>query len=448
MEAESGPCPPNLIPSVLAYLRHASSCFTTDMYINLRCASAADMDAFQPSLVEALASLQNLRSLCLVANQAIKFENLKALASLPCLQKLKIENPSPNSDFVTNAPLTADNEPPPPAHVFRALQRLKLKPYRLRDAPVVLSSFAFPSLEALSVDTKANSQSKHVYRIMRLASMRCSHDKLTNIWVGGGEYGEEYAENEIGAITTASLGHLCAFPNLTHVVVFSEMCIVPNDSFMERFALACPHLVCLTFYSSCAPMDSDWLDPQATLRSLVYLVQHCPQLDSVGMGIDTSDVDTLSLPRKGCFNTRIQDIDVGKAPLRGDPARVGAFLFALFPKITDFTDQFTDSKPRTWKPVVKAIEKLRLQHPATDCEFNHGRIGTHVTYIESRLNLLTTWGLRTLVAAAYGPFAARVPQTPVMSRQRVVSLAVRVLQCRVQMHMYDNHCNISLMESH
>lgn len=389
VDASEGPCPPNAIPSVLAYLCHASSRIKYLLEMNLCCATAADMNTFQPSLTDALASLRKLRSLELEVNQAITFEALEALASLPCLEKLHIENMSPDSDFVSNAPCAADNEPPPPHHVFRALQVFELKLYRLCDATVVLSSFAFPCLEDLRAESEADSQSRHFYRIMRLATLRCSHDRLNTIYVGSGEYGG-CPVKDAGAITTASLGHLCAFPNLRHVVVFSEMCIIATDEFIERFARTCPHLVSLSFFSSCAPGDRDWQDPQATLRSLVHLVQHCPQLVSVAMGLDTSDVDTLALPSESCYNTKFQGIDVGKAPLRGDPVRVGAFLFALFPKLRVLTDEFTDTRPRTWDPVMEVIENLQLQRGTADGESVHECIGTHVAHAETRLSALTT----------------------------------------------------------
>lgn len=388
LEASAAPCPHDPIPFVVAYLCHALTCtMPWSSAIDLQCGAAADMGAFQPSLADALASLDNLRWLNLGADQAMAFENFEALASLPLLEGLRVENNDSEVYLCSNAPWAADNESPPPERTFRALTYLKLELYHVQDAAVLLSSFAFPSLRKLYAVGIARSRSMHFWRIMRLATTRCSHDRLESIEIGSGkDDGMGPVDRAAGAITRASLEHLSVFPNLQRVTVFSEMSIVVDDDLIRELATAWPFLKSLSLISGCPDDNRSWRQTEMTLRGLAFLVQHCRELSWLGMDIDTSNADTLVPPSDEYHNPHLRSFHwVCEPPLLSDPVKVGAFLFALFPNLNylgdDYEDEYTVPK---WKPVMEVIKELQRQRKAMEGEPACACVETHVSDIESR----------------------------------------------------------------
>ncbi|KAI0724683.1 hypothetical protein C8Q72DRAFT_889648 [Fomitopsis betulina] len=336
---------------------------STSLYADLQCGASAHMGVLRPSLADALASLENLQLLDLPLNQAITFANFEVLALLPRLRDLRIEIKDSEEDLCSDAPQAAEDEVPSPARTFRALQSLELELYHLHDATVLLSFFAFPSLNKLYAVGVAGSCSTSFSRIMQLAAMRCSHDLLENIEIGSGEeeLGVGPVDDATGAITVAALNYLSVFTNLHCITVFSEISIVADDELIKKWASTWP---CLEAGPLKIPIGG-WEETQLTLHGLAYLVQHCPKLRWLGMDINTFDADTLTPPRDKYHNPCIRGFQVCQSPLRADPAKVGAFLFALFPNLEFLRDDYEDTiTVEEWKPVIEVIEDLRLHHKA------------------------------------------------------------------------------------
>ncbi|KAJ7090871.1 hypothetical protein B0H15DRAFT_248038 [Mycena belliarum] len=132
-------------------------------------------------------------------------------------------------------------------------------------------------------------------------------------------------------LTTESVQSLLSFPNLVEVVIVAGHGIELDDVFLKQLASACPRLRKIDLSPGC---QSARYMPQITLRGLIPLAQHCPDLNSLTIVLNGLDVDPhmVDKPGGGIVNTSLVHLDVVESPLLS-PGAVASFLSAIFPNL-------------------------------------------------------------------------------------------------------------------
>jgi hypothetical protein len=184
------------------------------------------------------------------------------------------------------------------------------------------------------------------------------HTSLTNV-----ELEEEWRGGHANAIPGDIIYPLFSFTNLK-VLEFGPGCpFAPDDALIRDIAKAFPQLQILHLGSSYGSGGRT----NVTLPGLVPLVQYCPELWSLGIVVDTSNIDLLSdrKPGHGFSNRKIRSLDLGDSRI-SKPAKVASFLSDIFPRLRIIdTDYHFDERStahekelyeKLWKEVADLIE--------------------------------------------------------------------------------------------
>lgn len=110
--------------------------------------------------------------------------------------------------------------------------------------------------------------------------------------------------------------------------------------------------------------------PKTTLRTLISLLTHCPNLNNIHIVFDgTKNLLDAAQVRTGVVNTRITELAVGHSPLDDVDAMVKC-LWTLMPRlksvVTEVMDRDYQDSTERWEDVQKMLEcGLRQQTPMT-----------------------------------------------------------------------------------
>ncbi|KZT72309.1 hypothetical protein DAEQUDRAFT_722986 [Daedalea quercina L-15889] len=144
---------------------------------------------------------------------------------------------------------------------------------------------------------------------------------------------EEEEEEQAPALIAACFRHLRVFHNLRRLTLMTDSCIVLDDEILEELAMSWPRLEHLQLSSSA---EYPWMTSTATtLEGLAHLARYCPSLSFLAIDVDTShaDVSPHSKPGGGYCNRALWAIEFGQSRAEGNPAKIAAFLFAIFPNL-------------------------------------------------------------------------------------------------------------------
>ncbi|KAJ7137055.1 hypothetical protein C8R44DRAFT_768390 [Mycena epipterygia] len=98
--------------------------------------------------------------------------------------------------------------------------------------------------------------------------------------------------------------------------------------------------------------------PRTTLRSLVYLAEHCPRLHALQLAVDAMDpVPRFNRPRKTRPRHRLAYLHTGPSPIT-TPAFVAAFLSNSFAAI-EFGHRPDTDADRPWNEVARLFDVFR-----------------------------------------------------------------------------------------
>ncbi|KAJ7123639.1 hypothetical protein C8R44DRAFT_875820 [Mycena epipterygia] len=156
-----------------------------------------------------------------------------------------------------------------------------------------------------------------------------------------------------------TIAPLLNFGNLINLLLQPFFGLDLNDVMVHRMAAAWPFLEILELGAERAVPRP----PRTTLRSLIYLAEHCPDLHSLQLAIDATDpVPRFVRPRKtrpwhtlGYFHT-------GPSPIMS-PVVVAAFLSNSFAAIR-FGHRVNNDVERPWNEVSRLFRVLRLVRAA------------------------------------------------------------------------------------
>ncbi|KAJ8592381.1 hypothetical protein M405DRAFT_931524 [Rhizopogon salebrosus TDB-379] len=225
-------------------------------------------------------------------------------------------------------PITADTQQLLRHDVFCGLQELGVT-CETRLAPVD----AF--FEALSIAPKKLSITYGVDSIGALPDSisrirdACAHSALEHLQVEVNEIEADFGANSISA---ATFGPLCAFWNLRSLDFESLYDVQLDDTTLIQMAKAWPLLEVLLIHGKIG----QWADHNITPNALVSLLQHCPRLVSVTIGMNWSTVDrcgiSSEIPYQGFAHGALSCADFQASTIR-HPTRIAAFLSAIAPRL-------------------------------------------------------------------------------------------------------------------
>ena len=213
---------------------------------------------------------------------------LHALSELPALEWLSIQEPSQWSDEDRT---DQGDAPTNHTYIFPALRHLVIGTCHAMTAKKLLSTISSPALRELRL---AGSDPAFLTSLLPVIQQHSSADALLELWVGPngteipGRALSGAAPNAIAAFTLRPLMRLNA------IQVLSLTCsrgppyttLLTSDEDWEAFAPAWTHLRHLFI------TDSRYEDmpAQATVRTLICLAKHCPDLEHVSMTLGETGV--------------------------------------------------------------------------------------------------------------------------------------------------------------
>lgn len=246
--------------------------------------------------------------------------------------------------------------------LFRALKKLHLSVKSMTDVEAVLSACRFIQLQQIFLTSTRVSDSNTLDSVLQSVHECCAHATLETIEI---LYGLctgrrlDAVSNATQAITAASFRRLCDFHHLRSFTLETDICIVLDDDAVQEMAMSWPYLQVLWLFAS---PKYPWMTPTATtLVGLAHLARHCPSLATLTIDVNTSNavVSPDVRPGGGYCNPVLQSICCFRSPVLGDPAQIGAFLYAIFPNLKSIAGDEDMEIGDSWERVVGTIEVLR-----------------------------------------------------------------------------------------
>ncbi|KAJ7196884.1 hypothetical protein B0H12DRAFT_637616 [Mycena haematopus] len=169
------------------------------------------------------------------------------------------------------------------------------------------------------------------------------HDCLDQValrYIGVEEWrvSERPADNELSAYVLSSdvVRPLLAFKRLTNVSFQVRPCLDVDDEFLEEMAQAWPDVGELSFGTDAPIIQA----PKATLKCLIAFARHCPELMTLGIRMDATDVPAITRER----TTSLNDMYVGTSLINtSKEGLVAAFISNLFPELQHLSPFSGDS---------------------------------------------------------------------------------------------------------
>lgn len=155
-------------------------------------------------------------------------------------------------------------------------------------------------------------------------------------------------------LTREAVLPLLTFPALVNLSLQPFFGLDLDDATVHEMAASWPTLEVLELGAERAVPSP----PRTTLRSLVYLAEHCPHLHSLQLPVNATDpVPRFSRPRKAMPPYRLAYLHTGPSPVT-TPALVAAFLSNSFASIGFGHRPDTDAN-RPWNEVSRLFKIFR-----------------------------------------------------------------------------------------
>ena len=301
-----------------------------------------------PHISTFLCGLPHLRTLeC--AEVTLTHEAVLHLASLPNLHEVNIRVPHGEIDINL----------PPRTH-FPALRRLTLNCDLLTHGiKFVKSIIRGASLESFSVciaDLPSSAQLGQIFSPLA----HSSSESLTNVHVyhPSSVIFEGHSAPHLDA---HDFQPLMKFRNLKSLLIETECSISDlDDELLEAMGTSWPKLNHLWLTNGWGESSAS----QCTLRGILYLGQHCPDLTSLRIVFQASaKISWNGRPSGGVVNEHLACLEVARSPIT-DPCAVASFLSDVFPRLTSIVGwpSSNDSNPIELQYSKRWQETVRLYH--------------------------------------------------------------------------------------
>ncbi|KAJ7628131.1 hypothetical protein DFH06DRAFT_1226274 [Mycena polygramma] len=300
--------------------------------------------SFVGGLKESIQSL-NLRHLAHTA--------LPHLAHLPRLEILALGSPQMNqTDFGFPRTLILPR--------FAALRQLILTVAPTQSVLTFIRALSTAPLESFTVDIDPPPDTSSTMQIYVALKKHLPSPVLQSLRITSPRISARAFPVEPPAITIDTVRYLFHFHNMTSLALWPPTGIDVDDNAMLLLARALPHLerLSLSARAKAHPL-------RATLHSLVYLAENCPQLEHLEMGVNAKIVPNINYPRtKRVRQYNLRDWDVADSLIKSS-LLVARFLSGIFPILAEISscmrDQHaykgsvTDVLRRLWGEVEAAL---------------------------------------------------------------------------------------------
>jgi hypothetical protein len=240
---------------------------------------------------------------------------------------------------------------------FPALTHLTLNCENITPAIEFVRTLIQPaSLVSFSVWVEDFPSSTQLAQIFSLLLAHSSPEHLTYLHVKHPEY-ITYGDHSPPLLDAHSLNPLLKFSNLESLVIETEGSIAAfDDNHLEVMATSWPKLRQLWL----TPSSGNTSPSQCTLRGILALARHCPNLMSLGIVFQASaDISWNGRPGGGIIS-HMHSLEVGRSPI-SDPHVVASFLSDIFPGLEsivawenyDPDDQIETKNYDQWKETVQ-----------------------------------------------------------------------------------------------
>ncbi|KIM84932.1 hypothetical protein PILCRDRAFT_87278 [Piloderma croceum F 1598] len=280
---------------------------------------------------------------------ALTHEAIVHLVSLPTLYEVDI--------YISNGPINI-TEPHSP---FPALRLLTLNGDSITPHIEFVKKFVRSALlQSFSICVANPPSSAELGQMFSLLVAHSAPEHLTSIEVRHPDY-IGYGDDSPSLLNARDFEPLTKFTNLECISIETE-CTVENfdDSFLETLAWTKLHHLAFTNCWSTSPPS------QCTLRGILHLALHCPDLTSLSIPFQASaEISWNGRPGGGVVNEHLQELDVGQSPIT-DPRAVASFLSDIFPRLKCIVawDNFDPDNPtevanrKRWMEMIQLFESF------------------------------------------------------------------------------------------
>jgi hypothetical protein len=311
------------------------------LFLSLRCTNATTSLSLLPSLKDLCPSLADLKLVYhgdadivrAISDNVCGWNGLESLlaslltghavthlSTLASLRKLSFQL---DEDFRTQ-PGASQILP------FSSLQDLSIHTSRASTLPPFIARMRTRMVTRISLlINKASTSDWGV--LMYALQEHMPHFSMTEIQING------EGESEIVDIPGTVLYPLFSFANLKKLSFRPGSPFAPDDAIIYDLAKAFPRLQDLDLRTS---VGSEGFS-RVTLAGLVPLVQHCPELRTLGIVVDTSNADLLSDGKlgRGFSSLKIWSLNLGDSRI-SQPAKVARFLSDIFPSLRTIVTRY------------------------------------------------------------------------------------------------------------
>ena len=308
-------------PPDLATMTILSALKVKSPHIQQFCIS--DGDAYKDQLAPSVSSsLCGLPHLCTVecAEVALTREAILHLAILPNLREVDIRVPDEQIDIKSSV-----HTP------FPALRCLTLNCEITTTAiEFVKSMIQSPWLTLFTVCVEDHPSSAQLGQMFSLVSVQSSFAHLTDIHFCHSKF-IGYGEDSRPLLDAHDLEPLLKVTHMESIFIETK-CSIANfdDELLKAMATSWPNLRHLCLTTRCRRS----FPSRCTLRGILYLGQHCPNLTFLRIVFQASaEICWNGRPGGGVVNEHMKALEVVQSPI-ADPRAVASFLSDVFPSLT------------------------------------------------------------------------------------------------------------------
>ncbi|KDQ62088.1 hypothetical protein JAAARDRAFT_76104 [Jaapia argillacea MUCL 33604] len=264
------------------------------------------------------------------------------------------------------------------------LQELEISVAGLKTSTALIQFLKPNGLRRLEANPLKAQTGSELYHYFQAISDGCSHSTLKEIIV----FRASFSAASLPAVSHITpsdiLEPLLPFNNLERLEIDITMSLAIDDGTVQKAAMAWPNLRELELSPSHGSPDVS----KVTLKGLIPLAKHCPNLKTLGIIIDATTHEVMEQrPGRGVVNDRVRLLSVGNSKI-GEPAKVAAFLSDIFPDIkeilawefgADDDDDEGDLLQQRWEMVKELYDEFanvrRQERNYRETEESMGEMG-------------------------------------------------------------------------
>ncbi|KAI0732567.1 hypothetical protein C8Q72DRAFT_122214 [Fomitopsis betulina] len=282
------------------------------------------------------------------------FAALAVLPNLTFLEATVMSNTQPLSAFPARSSVKA---------TFHTLESLYLDYFSsdTRDSPAALSSFRFPRLKHMNLQSSAFLNGGQIADMFQQISLCALHTDLkvitVDFWVVSPL---PVPGDEEVILNAAAFRCLFVFRDFHLLELEIELFIVLDDDALKDMAMSWPFLVYLQL-RSIVQNDCLVVRTAVTLNGLAHFARYCPALQDLVIDVDISG-PLAPFPETNSASDyqscALRDITFLHLFMQGNHARIGAYPFAIFPNLESVLSRDIYNTFKPWQDNFRLATRI------------------------------------------------------------------------------------------